>query len=196
MNEIDTYFDKKPKWKAELKLLRKTLLSTKMEETIKWGAPTYVYKNKNIVGLAAFKNYCGLWFFQGGLLKDKHKVLINAQEGKTKAMLQWRFYSLEEINTEVITAYVLEALQYVDEGKEIKPNRVKKELIIPELLQNALDTNVDFKTQFETSTLSKKREYADYISEAKREATKQNRLEKIIPMILNKVGLHDKYKNC
>ena len=46
---------------------------------IKWGAPKYVYKNKNIVGLAAFKNYCGLWFFQGGLLKDDHKVLMNAQ---------------------------------------------------------------------------------------------------------------------
>lgn len=196
MKNVINYIEKKEKWKTELELLRKTLLSTKMEETIKWGAPTYVYKGKNIVGLAAFKNYCGLWFFQGGLLKDSHKVLMNAQEGKTKAMLQWRFFSLGEIDVNLIIEYALEAMQNVDEGKEIKSDRTKKELIIPELLQNTLDTNADFKTQFETFTLSKKREYADYISEAKREATKQKRLEKIIPMILNGVGLYDKYKNC
>lgn len=196
MKDVINYIAKKEKWKTELELLRKTLLSTNMEETIKWGAPVYTYKNKNIVGLAAFKNYCGLWFFQGGLLKDSHKVLMNAQEGKTKAMLQWRFFSLDEIKPEIIKAYVLEAMQNVDEGKEIKPNRTKKELMIPELLQNALDANADFKTQFETFTLSKKREYANYISEAKREATKQKRLEKIIPMILNREGLHDAYKNC
>lgn len=196
MKEVINYIAKKEKWKEELELLRKTLLATKMEEAIKWGAPKYVYKNKNIVGLAAFKNYCGLWFFQGGLLKDDHKVLMNTQEGKTKAMLQWRFFCLDEIDVNLIKIYALEAMQNVDEGKEIKPSRTKKELVIPELLQKALDTNADFKNQFETFTLSKKREYADYISEAKREATKQKRLEKIIPMILKKVGLHDTYKNC
>ncbi|WP_347174359.1 YdeI/OmpD-associated family protein [Polaribacter uvawellassae] len=196
MNKVETYITKKANWKPELELLRKTLLSTNLEETIKWGAPTYVYKNKNIVGIAAFKSYCGLWFFQGRLLKDSHKVLMNAQEGKTKAMLQWRFHSLEEIDENLIKEYALEAMQNVDEGKEIKPNRSKKELIIPEILQNALDTNEVFKLKFDTFSLSCKREYADYISEAKKETTKQNRLEKIIPMILNKVGLHDKYKNC
>ena len=196
MKDVTNYIEKKEKWKTELELLRTTLLSTKMEETIKWGAPTYVYKGKNVVGLAAFKNYCGLWFFQGSLLKDSHKVLMNAQEGKTKAMLQWRFFTLDDIDVKLIKTYVLEAKQNVDEGKEIKPDRTKKELIIPELLQNTLNTNADFKSQFETFTLSKKREYADYISDAKREATKQKRLEKIIPMILNGVGLYDKYKNC
>ncbi len=196
MDKVELYITKKAKWEPELALLRKTLLSTNMEETIKWGAPVYTYKSKNIVGLAAFKNYCGLWFFQGGLLKDTHKVLMNAQEGKTKAMLQWRFYTLDEIHSDLIKEYVLEAKQNVDEGKEIKPNRAKKELIIPEILQKALDSNEAFKSKFETFSLSCKREYADYISEAKKETTKQNRMKKIIPMILNKVGLHDAYKNC
>jgi uncharacterized protein YdeI (YjbR/CyaY-like superfamily) len=195
MNAIETYFDKQRAWKLELEKLRGAVLSTNLEETIKWGAPTYVYKNKNIVGLAAFKSYCGLWFFQGALLKDRHKVLMNAQEEKTKAMLQWRFFSLDEMNVELIKEYVLEAMQNVDEGKEIKPDRTKKELVIPEILLNALDNDKEFKTKFETFSLSCKRAYADYISEAKKESTKQNRLEKIIPMILKNVGLHDTYKN-
>ncbi|MCL7754062.1 DUF1801 domain-containing protein [Polaribacter sp. Z022] len=194
--KVDEYISKKEPWRNELEKLRSVLTELPLEETIKWGAPTYVFNGKNVLGLAAFKNYCGLWFFQGALLKDKQKVFINAQEGKTKAMLQWRFYTLEEINTDLIKAYVLEAIDNVKEGKEIKPNRSKKELIIPTEFAAQLNSNSELKSKFEALTNGKQREYADYISEAKRDATKIKRLEKIIPMILNGVGLHDKYKNC
>lgn len=194
--KVTEYIEKKSNWKESLEVLRETMLSLPVVETIKWGAPTYTFEGKNIVGMAAFKNYCGLWFFQGALLKDEQKVLMNAQEGKTKAMLQWRFSSIEEINSELIKEYVLEAIENQKQGKEIKPQRNKKPLIIPELLQKELDSNSALKVSFESFTVSKKREYADYISEAKREATKQSRLEKIIPMILEGKGLHDKYKNC
>lgn len=193
--KVDEYISKKENWRKELELLRSTFSDLHVEETIKWGAPTYVYKKKNVVGLAAFKNYCGLWFFQGALLKDDHKVFINAQEGKTKAMLQWRFNSIAEINVDLIKSYVLEALENVDKGNEIKPTRNKKPVIVPEELKSSFDSNNDLKLAYETLSLSNQREYADYISEAKREATRLRRLEKIIPMILNQVGLHDKYKN-
>lgn len=196
MEEIAIYIGKKKAWKNELTLLRKTVLLQDLTETIKWGAPTYVYKNKNIVGLAAFKNYCGLWFFQGGLLKDSYSVLMNAQEGKTKAMLQWRFYSIDEINVELIQEYILEAMNNVDEGKEMKPDRTKKELVIPNILQLTLENDNELQTKFKALYLSYKREYANYIIDAKKEATKQKRLEKIIPMIKSGIGLHDKYKNC
>nr|WP_235318218.1 YdeI/OmpD-associated family protein [Polaribacter sp. Hel1_85] len=111
-------------------------------------------------------------------------------------MLQWRFYTLEEINTELIKTYVLEAIENVKIGKEIKPNRIKKELIIPVEFASELSSNKELKKQFESLTNGKQREYADYISEAKRATTKLKRLEKIIPMIISGVGLHDKYKNC
>ena len=195
-SKIEEYISKKEKWKTELELLRSVFSNLPVEETIKWGAPTYVFNNKNIVGLAAFKNYCGLWFFQGSLLKDKHKVFINAQEGKTKAMLQWRFHSLEGIDVVLIKEYVLEAIENVKAGKEIKPDRTKKELKIPSELDNEFKLNTKFKSQFAALSNSKQREYANYILEAKREQTKKKRLEKIKPMIINGVGLHDKYKNC
>ena len=195
-SKIEEYISKKEKWKTELELLRSVFSNLPVEETIKWGAPTYVFNNKNIVGLAAFKNYCGLWFFQGSLLKDKHKVFINAQEGKTKAMSQWRFHSLEGIDVVLIKEYVLEAIENVKAGKEIKPDRTKKELKIPSELDNEFKLNTKFKSQFAALSNSKQREYANYILEAKREQTKKKRLEKIKPMIINGVGLHDKYKNC
>ncbi|MGB1283939.1 MAG: YdeI/OmpD-associated family protein [Polaribacter sp.] len=196
--KVDEYILKKEKWQKELSVLRSVFSDLPVDETIKWGAPVYVFQGKNIVGLAAFKKYFGLWFFQGALLKDKQKVFINAQEGKTKAMLQWRFYALEEINTDLIKYYVLEAIENVKEGKEIKPVRKNKKpkLIIPPELLNAIHQNRELKEKFETFTESKKREFATYISDAKRSTTKVARLEKITPLILKGEGLNDKYKNC
>lgn len=194
-SKIEEYISKKEKWSNELTTLHSILQELPLEEAIKWGAPVYSNSNKNIIGIAGFKNYFGLWFFQGGLLKDEAKVLENAQEGKTQAMRQWRFHSAEEIDKDLIKAYVLESIDNFKAGKEIKANR-NKALIIPEELQNLLNNNSQLKDAFESLTKGKKREYADHISEAKREATKQKRLEKITPMILSGVGLHDKYKNC
>ena len=197
MNEkVTAYIEKQSQWKSELATLREILSQLPLEETVKWGAPTYTYEGKNLVGMAAFKNYFGLWFFQGSLLKDEQQVFINAQEGKTKAMLQWRFASLEEVDSGLIKAYVLEAIENQKMGKVIKPQRNTKPLVVPELLQKELDSNGSLKESFESLSLSKRREYTEYISEAKREATKQSRLEKIVPMISEKKGLYDKYKNC
>lgn len=195
-SNIEEYIVKKEKWTKELANLRSVLLELSLEEAIKWGAPTYSYKGKNIVGIAGFKNYFGLWFFQGGLLKDEVKVLQNAQEGKTKAMLQWRFYSSEEINADLIKTYVLESIANFEAGKEIKPVRKTKPLVVPEILKEVFTKNEDLKIAFNEFTKSKQRDFAEHISDAKREATKLSRLEKIIPMILRGKGLHDKYRNC
>jgi len=191
---VTEYIEKKSAWSEELKKIRSILSQLPLEETIKWGAPYYVSQGKNILGMAAFKSYFGIWFTQGALLKDEKKVLMNAQEGKTTAMRQWRFNSMDEIDIDLIKAYAIEAIENQKQGKEIKPQ--KKPLLIPELLQEAMNNNQELKEKYEAFTLGKKRDYADYISEAKREATKQSRLDKIIPMILNGVGLYDKYKNC
>lgn len=190
---VEDYIDANGKWEDALRKLREIFLSTELEETVKWGAPIYTINGKNVVGLAAFKAYVGIWFFQGVFLKDEQKMLINAQEGKTKALRQWRFNSSEEIDADLVKTYVFEAIDNQKQGKEIKPAKTKNVIIPPEL-QQALDQNQGLKTQFDELSLSCKREYAEYILEAKREATKLRRLEKIIPMILQNVGLNDKYK--
>ncbi len=197
MKEVTDYIEKKADWKSELEMLREAVISCGLEETVKWGAPVYTAAGKNIVGLSAFKSYVGLWFFQGGTLKDTRKLLVNAQEGKTNAMRQWRFHSIEEINSQLIVDYILEAIDNQESGNIIKPNKKNsKPIVIHPLFQEALSANDVLTSKFEELGLTKKREFTDYINEAKREATQLKRLEKIIPMILNGVGLYDKYKNC
>jgi len=193
---VDAYITKHSNFTKLINEIRKTLLSTEFEETIKWGMPTYTINGKNVVGIGAFKSHFGIWFFQGALLKDTHKVLTNAQEGKTQAMRQWRFTNDSKIDKELLLTYINEAIDNEKKGLKIKPIGTKKPLVIPTELVSTINKNKALSISFEKLSLSKKREFSEYIAEAKREATKIKRLEKIIPMIMNGIGLHDKYKNC
>ena len=192
---VDDYLEKHAKWRDLLSRLRAICLDTELEESVKWGAPVYTLNGKNVVGLGAFKAHAGLWFFQGGLLRDEAQQLVNAQEGKTQAMRQWRFTAGETINEDLVRAYVIEAIENQAAGRMIKSN-TKKPVIIPDELQAALTKDAQLSEQFTQISKGKQREYADYISEAKRDATKQKRLEKIIPMIMAGIGLNDKYRDC
>ncbi|MDG2194437.1 MAG: DUF1801 domain-containing protein [Polaribacter sp.] len=194
MDAVSNYIEKKIQWKLELEKLRKAVQICDLEETIKWGAPVYTNKGKNIVGLFAFKNYVGLWFFQGARLKDSQNVLINAQEGKTAAMRQWRFFSIHEIDINFIRSYIVEAIENQEKGNIIKPQKHTKPLVIHELFQQELDKDNKLLEQFEEFNLTRKREFTEYIAGAKREDTKLKRVQKIIPMILEGTGLYDKYK--
>lgn len=191
-NNVEEYIASNVPWKEELSMLRSVINTTEMEETIKWGVPTYTLSNKNIVGIAAFKSYVGLWFHNGALLKDKAKVLINAQEGKTVALRQWRFKSVEEININLIKTYLNEAIFNHKEGKSVVIP--KKKEIQSHALMLALEENLELKKCFMELTKGKQREYHEYIAEAKKETTQQNRINKIIPLIEQGKGLYDKYK--
>jgi uncharacterized protein YdeI (YjbR/CyaY-like superfamily) len=177
-----------------LMILRDLLRSTELSETIKWGAPCYTINGKNVVGLGLFKEHVAIWFFQGALLKDEAKVLINAQNDKTKALRQWRFLSVDDINAEIIIAYANEAISNEKQNKRVKIIRNKK-LIIPSELEEALNRDNHLKLSFQEFSPGKQREFANYIAHAKQAKTKQSRLNKIIPMINNNIGLNDKYRN-
>ncbi len=190
---VDEYVASNERWHEELVRLREILNRTELEETVKWGAPCYTFEGKNVVGIGAFKAYFGLWFHQGALLTDPKGVLINAQEGKTKALRQWRLQSSQEIKPRVITSYVKEAIELAREGRSIAPER-KRALAIPPELREGLKASKKAATAFEKLTPGKQREYADYIATAKREATKLARVQKVLPLILSGAGLNDRYR--
>ncbi len=190
---VDEYIADAGSWKSELKRLREILQSTELEEDVKWGGPCYTYNGKNVVGMAGFKSYFGLWFHQGALLKDQKKVLMNAQEGRTKALRQWRMQTAKDIRPTIIKSYVREAIKLAKEGRQIAPSR-KKPLLVPAELKKALGANRQASENLENMRLGLRREYADYITDAKRDDTKLRRLEKIMPMIKAGSGLHDKYR--
>ncbi|HAH38823.1 MAG TPA: hypothetical protein DEQ87_17825 [Algoriphagus sp.] len=185
---------KNPQWIELENRLRNLIESaTELTETVKWGMPVFTLDGKNVLGFAGMKHHFAVWFYNGVFLKDQHQVLINAQEGKTKAMRQWRMESEADLDEKVFLELVQEAISNEQKGLVWKPEK-SKELELPDLLKEKLKADSKLKKAFELLTPYKQKEYAEYITEAKREATQVSRLEKIIPMILEGKGLNDRYK--
>lgn len=191
--KLEAYYAKEHPFKEGIAYLRAIALKTEAIEDFKWGIPVYTLDNKNVFGICKFKSHFGVWFFNGVFLKDPKKVLENAQEGKTKGMRHWKFQNLDKIDEKTVLGYMKEALENQKKGLEIKAEKSKK-VTIPELLKSELKKDSQLKAAFEKFTPYKQKEFSEYIAEAKQEKTKLRRLEKILPMIKEGIGLNDAYQ--
>lgn len=193
VKNFEEYLEKHPKWKKQLQELREIFIELGLEETIKWGAPTYTLKGKNVLGMVGFKAHMAIWIYNAALLKHNVKLLQNPHGAK--AMRQIRFGEGENIPLDKIRKYVEEAVQLQREGKEIKPEK-NKSFEVPDELKKRMKKDQDLEMAFNSLTRGKQREYAEHIAVAKREETRLSRLEKAISLIKEGKGLYDKYKNC
>ncbi len=195
-NNIQEFFAEDTVWQECLLKLRDIFLSfSEIEETFKWSAPCYTVQGKNVVGLAYFKNYVAIWFHNGVFLQDSKQKLYNAQEGVTKALRQWRFYSLNEIieNQKSIENYTKEAILNEKQGKRLK-SLPKKAFEVPKELNDLFLSDKEFHKKFLSFSTSCQREFSDYISQAKKMETRMHRTEKVTQLITEKKSLHHKYK--
>lgn len=192
--KIEAYFAEEHYYKSAIGMLRDLVLKTELEETYKWMFPTYTLAKKNVLAICKFKNHFGIWFFNGVFLSDPKKVLQNAQEGKTKAMRQWKFVSSDEIDEKTVISYIHEAIENQKNGKVIRPQEITKPTITSKLLIAELKKNKILKSKFESFSNYKKKEFHEYLATAKQETTKKKRLAKITPMIMDGIGLNDKYR--
>jgi uncharacterized protein YdeI (YjbR/CyaY-like superfamily) len=175
------------RWKTEIAAMRRVLAGFAMTEERKWGAPTYTVDGKNIVIMQGFKAYFGLGFFQGALLKDPKKVLV--QLGQVHAGRVMKFASAKEIaaNAATIKAYVREAIAIEKAGLRMKPKKTS-DLPVPEELRERFRNDPRFKRAFEALTPGRQRSYLYHIAAAKQSATRTARIEKAIPAILEGRG--------
>ena len=174
---VDEFMKSIDHWKPEITRLRQILLTTSLEETTKWGSPCYTHKGKNVVGIGGFKSYFGLWFFQGALLPDKQNLLVNAQEGRTKAMRQWRMQTMKEIKPTISNLMWPIRSNLLMPARKLKPNRAKP-VVVPAELEKAFKKHKRAHTIFKEFTIGKQRDFAEYVSDAKQQATKSKRIDK------------------
>lgn len=180
-------------WTDAEEFMQQLIVKTNLDKAVKWGMEVYTFNNKNVIGWGGFKNFFSLWFYNGVFLSDPENVLVNASDGKTKFMRQWRFTNVPDMDEKKILAYINESIQTIKEGKEIKPNAFEEKK--PEgIFKDFLEENTEVKKAFEKLTKGKQKEYVVYIDEAKQEKTKTARLQKIKELILQNKGLNDKYK--
>lgn len=193
--KVAKYYEEEHRFKEAIVVLRRLALKTELRETFKWNFPTYTIDGRNVLSICKFKHHFGIWFFNGVFLKDGKGRLVNAQEGKTKAMRQWKFFSLDDIDPQEIAVYMDEAVENQKKGMVAKPEKRKKApLQIPEMLREVLSKNQELQVAFDRLSPYRQKEYAEYIAHAKRASTQGSRLAKIVPMIVEGKGLNDAYR--
>jgi uncharacterized protein YdeI (YjbR/CyaY-like superfamily) len=165
-----------------------------IEETLKWGHPSFLYKKKILCGMAAFKQHCTFGFWKG--------TLIVAKGGKTDEEAMGQFGRITKIADlppkKIIAGYAKEAMRLNDEGIKAPKAAPKppKPLIVPEILQKALAKNAKARKSFEAFSTSHKREYCEWIDEAKTDATRERRLATTLEWLAEGKPRNWKYMNC
>ena len=176
-SRVDAYIEKSaPFARPILKYLRRVVHTgcPAVEEAIKWQFPHFDY-NGIVCGMAAFKNHCSFGFWKADLIFGSRKT-------EEQAMGQFgRITSLSDLPPEKkLISYVRKAAELNEAGvKRTPPPRVNKKtaLQIPIELKSALRRNAKARKTFESFSYTNKKEYVDWITEAKREETRKQRLK-------------------
>lgn len=195
---IDAYIEQKADFaKTILKHLRELVHKAcpDAEETIKWGMPFFDYKGSALCCIAGFKEHCTFAFWKAKLMKDPEGILQVADRG---AMGNFdRITSLKDLPSDkILIAYIKEAAKLNEENVKL-PQRKKTqvaELEIPVDFAAALKKNKKAQTVFDNFSPGKKKDYIEWISEAKAEATKLKRIETAVEWIAEGKGRNWKYE--
>jgi len=189
--KVDFYFNDAQKWGPEINALRPIILGCGLTEELKWGVPSYTFQKRNILLIHYFKDYCAVLFFKGALLADPKTILIQ-QTANVQAARQIRFASVHEIVAieDVLQAYILEAIEVEKSGLKVA-FKAATEFAVAEEFQSKLDNDSELKTAFEVLTPGRQKAYLLHFSSAKQAKTREARVEKWIPAILEGKGLDD-----
>jgi uncharacterized protein YdeI (YjbR/CyaY-like superfamily) len=193
---VDAYIEKSADFaKPVLIHLRKLIhkASPKVSETVKWGMPAYEYKGL-VCGLAAFKQHCTFGFW-----KEKLLDYDGFSSEKTAMGSFGRITSKKDLPPDdVIVKLIQRAVELNEKGVKTakKAPAAKKELVVPKDLKKALALDAAAKATFDSFSYSHKKEYVEWIEEAKTDATREKRLATTIEWLAEGKDRNWKYKNC
>jgi uncharacterized protein YdeI (YjbR/CyaY-like superfamily) len=187
--KVDGYVRKNKRWGEELQKLRGIVLDCGLTEEVKWRVPVYTMEGRNVVILGAFKEYCACTFVKGVLLKDGAGVLKKPGEN-TQAARVIRFTKVGEIAEleAVLKGYIREAMEVERAGLKVALKKITEHKV-PEELRRKMEGMPALKTAFGALTPGRQRSYLLYIGGAKRSETREARVERCVPRILEGKGL-------
>jgi uncharacterized protein YdeI (YjbR/CyaY-like superfamily) len=197
---IDAYIAKSADFAKPILIhLRKLIHAAcpEVEETLKWSMPSFLYQGI-LCGFAAFKQHVTFGFWKGDLMFAGDKT---AQQRANEAMGHFgRLTRREDLpGDKVLLSYIKEAIRLNDEGikRAAKPRpTVKPKLVVPPSLLAALKKSAKAKATFDAFSYSHKKEYAEWISEAKQEETRARRLATAIEWLSKGKSRNWKYERC
>ena len=198
---IDAYIEKSQDFaKPVLKHLRDLIHKAcpEVKETWKWSFPFFDYKNEMMCSMAAFKKHCAFSFWKASIMSDPDKILTLKEKDAMGHFGQ--IMSLSDLPSDkIIIKYIKEAVRLNDEGIKL-PSKTKsaekKEVDVPEYFEKILNKNKKAKNTFDEFSYSHKKEYVQWITEAKTEETRMKRIGTAIEWLSEGKKRNWKYEKC
>lgn len=193
---IDDYIEKSAEFAKPILHYIRALIHRahpEIRETIKWGMPNFEYRGL-LCHMAAFKQHCALGFYKGSLLADPYQLL------KTKEGMGHfgKITRMEDLPPEdILIQYIKNAVQLNESGVKIQKKKAQLpngDLPVPSDLLAALEMNQLAKDCFANFSYSHRKEYIEWIAEAKTEATRQKRLNMTVKWLEEGKSRNWKYK--
>lgn len=189
---VDALITQLKRWNNEISYLRDLALTTGLEETIKWGLPTYMLNGNNVFILADFKEYFTINYFKGILLQDPHQVLTTHGNDQQSSRVI-KMSSLEQVKSleSIILSYMKEAIENERKGTKVEKKNPEENIKLPEELLEVFKDNRELETAFNRLTPGRRRAYCIYFAGAKQSQTRYDRITKCIDQIMDGKGLND-----
>lgn len=196
--EVDAYISKsadfaKPILNHIRNLVHKTCPA--VEEKIKWGNPHFDYHNGPMCHMAAFKQHCAMGFWKAAMMKDGS--LVENAKAETAMGHLGKITSLKDLPADKqLVAWIKEAMKLNEEGIKLAPKKTteKKELVVPDYFSKALSKNKKALKTFTEYPYSHKKEYLQWITEAKTEETRLKRMTTAIEWLAEGKSRNWKYE--
>lgn len=189
--KIDTVLAREEKWGREFEALRRFALDCDLSEDLKWGCPCYSLGKGNVVLIHGFKDYCAYLFFKGALMTDPDGILLQQTEN-VQAGRQIRFTGLEQIAgmEAVLKDYIHRAIAVEKAGLKVEFKKTA-DFAMPDEFRDRLAEDPDLSAAFDALTPGRQKAYLLHFSSAKQAKTRETRIDKAAPRILEGKGLDD-----
>ena len=164
-----------------------------VEETVKWGMPTFVHSGGILCGMAAFKQHASFGFW-------KHALVVGEGEPRDGMGSYGKMLSLDDFPAKkIVLAHIRKAMKLNEDGVKAPARRKSAPKPPPEApadLVTALKENKAAQAAYDAFPPGCKREYVEWIVEAKREETRAKRLAQAVEWMAEGKRRNWKYENC
>lgn len=195
--QINLYISEQPEWQRKV-LVRLRQLIHSVDETIeehwRWNAPHFDHDGI-MIGMHGFKTFVSVWFHKGALIKDTHKLFDKPEKDADKGIRKYKLEEGDTIDEKAFVDLVKQAVKVNLSGAKLSDAKpARKALVVPPELESVLQKDEQAWEHWENFNYTHKKEYVEWITDAKQDETRKRRIAQALEMIREGVGKEDKHR--
>jgi hypothetical protein len=195
--QINSFIAEQPEWQRRMMVRLRQLIHAadpEVEESWRGNTPAFDHEGA-MVSMHVFKTCVSVWFHKGALLKDPQGLFKLSDKDDERAVRKYKVSEGEAINEKAFSDLVREAVKLNEAGlKSVEPKSAKKDVSLPAEMESCLRRDEEAWEHWERFSPAHKKEYVEWVNDAKQDETRKRRIAQALEMIREGVGKEDKHR--